>query len=276
MCGRGLRPDRRAAGRAAAPGGTSGAIQRRRSHALLQSLLATDDDLRRKPDPRLHLELGLLKLINAQRLAPLEEVLAELRGEIAAAVARRCPLRRRARARRTLRPVHFASSRDAVSECGAARLFVWRRRCAWRRLPRIRRRPLSACSTMSPATNATSAAAETAARSQRADRNRRSQLRHQRRRLAPRPVAARTRKMPTQRDCDAAQVEAIKAALQGQKFLWSMVEHATRWEMEERRVATFFPDRKPRARGNAASARPDGTFAHSAESSGRPAAARLC
>ena len=45
-------------------------------------LLATDDDLRRKPDPRLHLELGLLKLVNAQRLAPLEEVLAELRGEI--------------------------------------------------------------------------------------------------------------------------------------------------------------------------------------------------
>ena len=34
-------------------------------------LLATDDDLRRKPDPRLHLELGLLKLVNAQRLAPL-------------------------------------------------------------------------------------------------------------------------------------------------------------------------------------------------------------
>jgi DNA polymerase-3 subunit gamma/tau len=44
-------------------------------------LLATDDDLRRKPDPRLHLELGLLRLINAQRLAPLEEALAELRGD---------------------------------------------------------------------------------------------------------------------------------------------------------------------------------------------------
>ena len=44
-------------------------------------LLATDDDLRRKPDPRLHLELGLLRLINAQRLAPLEEAIAELRGE---------------------------------------------------------------------------------------------------------------------------------------------------------------------------------------------------
>src|SRR5215831_7215860 len=44
-------------------------------------LLATEDDVRRKPDPRLHLELGLLKLVNAQRLAPLEEVLAEIRGD---------------------------------------------------------------------------------------------------------------------------------------------------------------------------------------------------
>src|ERR1700733_4158547 len=43
-------------------------------------LLATDDDLRRKPDPRLHLELGLLRLINAQRLAPLEEALSQLKG----------------------------------------------------------------------------------------------------------------------------------------------------------------------------------------------------
>jgi len=48
---------------------------------FFQILLVTDDDLRRKPDPRLHLELGLLKLVNAQRLAPLEEILGELRGE---------------------------------------------------------------------------------------------------------------------------------------------------------------------------------------------------
>src|SRR6202035_660835 len=44
-------------------------------------LLITDEDLRRKPDPRLHMELVLLKLVNAQRLAPLEEILADLRGE---------------------------------------------------------------------------------------------------------------------------------------------------------------------------------------------------
>jgi len=44
-------------------------------------LLQTDDDLRRKPDPRVHLEMGLLRLIHAGRLAPLEELLAEIGGE---------------------------------------------------------------------------------------------------------------------------------------------------------------------------------------------------
>ncbi|HWY45633.1 MAG TPA: DNA polymerase III subunit gamma/tau [Candidatus Sulfotelmatobacter sp.] len=47
---------------------------------FFQILLQTDDDLRRKPDPRVHLEMGLLRLINAGRLAPLEELMAELRG----------------------------------------------------------------------------------------------------------------------------------------------------------------------------------------------------
>jgi hypothetical protein len=39
----------------------------------------------------------------------------------------------------------------------------------------------------------------------------------------------------------SAQVDAIKAALQGQKFLWSMVEHATRWEIEAGELRIFFP-----------------------------------
>jgi hypothetical protein len=38
----------------------------------------------------------------------------------------------------------------------------------------------------------------------------------------------------------SAQVEAIKAALQNQKFLWSMVEHATRWEIDGGELRLFF------------------------------------
>src|ERR1700682_3302211 len=46
---------------------------------FFQILLQTDDDLRRKPDPRVHLEMGLLRLINASRLAPVEELLTEIK-----------------------------------------------------------------------------------------------------------------------------------------------------------------------------------------------------
>ncbi len=47
---------------------------------FFEILLETYDDLRRKPDERLHLEMGLLRMVNAARLAPLEQVLAELGG----------------------------------------------------------------------------------------------------------------------------------------------------------------------------------------------------
>src|ERR1700738_2578249 len=54
---------------------------------FFQILLQTDDDLRRKPDPRVHLEMGLLRLINASRLAPLEELLAEVRDGVSSSSA---------------------------------------------------------------------------------------------------------------------------------------------------------------------------------------------
>jgi len=57
-------------------------------------LLETDEDLRRKPDPRVHLEMGLLRLINAGRLAPLEELIAELGGEKKNASARGAAVQR--------------------------------------------------------------------------------------------------------------------------------------------------------------------------------------
>jgi DNA polymerase-3 subunit gamma/tau len=64
---------------------------------FFQILLETDGDLRHKPDPRVHLEMGLLRLINAQRLAPMEELLAELRSGTspgsAAGAARSAPMR---------------------------------------------------------------------------------------------------------------------------------------------------------------------------------------
>jgi DNA polymerase-3 subunit gamma/tau len=48
---------------------------------FFQLLLSTQTDLRRDPDPRIHLEMGMLRIVNAARLVPLEELLAELRGQ---------------------------------------------------------------------------------------------------------------------------------------------------------------------------------------------------
>src|SRR6202166_3927649 len=45
-----------------------------------QILLQTDDSLRRAMDPRVHLEMGLLRLGEAARVAPLEGLLAEEKG----------------------------------------------------------------------------------------------------------------------------------------------------------------------------------------------------
>ena len=36
-------------------------------------------------------------------------------------------------------------------------------------------------------------------------------------------------------------MEAIKTALQGQKFLWSMLDAVTRWEVENGELRLFFP-----------------------------------
>jgi DNA polymerase III subunit gamma/tau len=164
-------------------------------------LLATDDDLRRKPDPRLHLELGLLRLINAQRLAPLEEALAELQGEAGA---------------KTVRPISGAAPRAtppaqtvSASSSGAA---------AVRMAPSAE--PAAPTAPPAPATPTARASSPVPA-------------------SPPRIVARAAEELTS--GLASAQVDAIKAALQGQKFLWSMVEHATRWEIEGGEFRLFFP-----------------------------------
>jgi DNA polymerase-3 subunit gamma/tau len=47
---------------------------------FFQILLRTESDLRYSLEPRFHLEMGLLKLVHARRLAPRESLLSELRG----------------------------------------------------------------------------------------------------------------------------------------------------------------------------------------------------
>jgi DNA polymerase III subunit gamma/tau len=193
-------------------------------------LLATDDDLRRHPDPRLHLELGLLKLVNAQRLAPLEEVLAELRGEPrgetrsgsqdSSRTTKPTPISS-GNAPRAFAPTQSISSSSPSGAATAARM-----------APDPTPSPFKAAApeTISGPTELPAAAPRVPIATAPA---------------APIPAAPLRIVARTAEDSGgglgSAQVDAIKAALQGQKFLWSMVEAVTRWEVENNELHLFFP-----------------------------------
>jgi DNA polymerase III subunit gamma/tau len=175
---------------------------------FFQILLATDDDLRRKPDPRLHLELGLLKLVNAQRLAPLEEVLAELRGE----------------AHENPRPARLAPS-PATQRLASA-------------IPSVS----SSAATGTGAATAARMAPDPASAQARAavveTNNPPSQASSPLPASPPRIVARAAEGDSS--GLASVQLDAIKAALQGSKLLSSFLEHASRCEIEGSEFRLFF------------------------------------
>jgi DNA polymerase III subunit gamma/tau len=164
-------------------------------------LLETDDDLRRKPDPRLHLELGMLRLINAQRLAPLEELLAEMRGN------------QRPVAKSTPAPQRSSATTQAVSvsSSGAA---------AVRMAPTPEQNPPTA-SAAPPATPPGRTASNSPVPA------------------SPPRIVARAAEMAAG-GLGSAQLDAIKGALQSSRLLSSFLEHATRSEIDAGEFRLFF------------------------------------
>jgi DNA polymerase-3 subunit gamma/tau len=178
---------------------------------FFQILLQTDDDLRRKPDPRVHLEMGLLRLINASRLAPLEELLAEVRGGAPAsnagtsssrattAMAASIPALPRREA--TTPPAPFAvapniPARGPITSM-PARLEERQAAAAPQQPPQSPEPPMAA------------------------------------------PLAAQLSGI------SAEQVAAIKQAIQAQqKFLGELIEQATRWELDGAELRIYFPPDK--------------------------------
>jgi len=203
-------------------------------------LLATEDDVRRKPDPRLHLELGLLKLVNAQRLAPLEEVLAEIRGDggpqrrsetpapksAMSATASASPVPAVAPTPNPFKasaPAFPSESVKSSPEASAPSSFPSGSGAAVKMTPSV---PVAAPAAIPSSRPVAPTAAPPA---------------------PPRPVpsappSAIARAMEGAGDgLGAAQIDAIKSALQGQKFLWSLVEQASRWELESGELRLFYP-----------------------------------
>ena len=182
---------------------------------FFEILLETHDDLRRKPDERLHLEMGLLRMVNAARLAPLEQVLAELGGSGSAAAPR-------AGKASSATAAHGATSSAAPSAASSAAA------------PSASPQPAPVASTrVAPAV-----APATAPRVERAA----SEPIAAAVPLATRPEGAVAQMVSVGGGLEAAQVEAIKsAALEQQKFLGELVEQASRWEREGAEVRLFFP-----------------------------------
>jgi DNA polymerase-3 subunit gamma/tau len=190
---------------------------------FFQILLQTDEDLRRKPDPRVHLEMGLLRLINAARLAPLEELLAEVRGGTPAggtgagaargtsAAAIPAVPRREAT---SVAPVPFgATQRTSMSVTAPAA-------------------PLRAEQTFPTKSEVTPFSER--------DRGRQPEM------AAPLKAAPQATAGPLASGISDEQVAQIKEAIQAQqKFLGELVEHGNRWELEGAELRIYFsPDKR--------------------------------
>jgi len=190
-----------------------------------QILLQTDDDVRRKMDPRVHLEMGLLRLINAARLAPLEELLAEVGGTDGRAVAgstlKSAPSNpaggqfpSRSASASAGGPVTKTTSGFGSATAGATQ--------DTRTVP---------AASESGVHGSAAAVAPAMARSETA---------------APATVDKQeTKRQPVAIGMSAEQMEEVKAAIQEQqKFIGELLEHASRWELEGSELRIYFPAEK--------------------------------
>jgi len=211
-----------------------------------QILLQTDDSLRRAMDPRVHLEMGLLRLVNAARLAPLEELLAEAksagggnsggggtgRGAGLGATAAALPLRSAtANAANIPSVIEKRSASDsgpykseervvakpeaiAVSASGAAVAPAFERK-----------------EKVVPALGASGIAEEATLDGKSAQ--------------AGMPVPQKKAAEVAATGLDAGQVAEIKAAIQAQqKFIGELLEHSSRWELDGMELRIYFPAEK--------------------------------
>ncbi len=222
---------------------------------FFQILLATDDDLRRKPDTRLHMELGILKLVTARRMAPLEEVIAEMRGE---ANARPKPAAKSFAASATTAGgtsaanVSLNSAMGATGDAGLKPLQSsgqagTTQGSSYGDAPRSRYDAMASSGGAVAAAVCAPIVERAVGVSEDADlKVGATQSATQGARPAPAsaPRVVANSLEATTSGLAAAQFEAIKSALQDQKFLWAMVEHVSKWELEGGEMRLYFPSER--------------------------------
>ncbi|HTQ62921.1 MAG TPA: DNA polymerase III subunit gamma/tau [Candidatus Solibacter sp.] len=188
---------------------------------FFQILLQTDDDLRRKPDARVHLEMGLLRLINAQRLAPMEELLAELR----------CGTTAGAPSSGTMRSSPAASTMFATPQAPPPSGFP--------AAPQTSVAPPQQFP--SPSFSATSAAAAAAPARAKANSAAASEPRIGAGATASSEPATENVVQARAEGLTLEQVAEIKTAIQTQqKFLGEIVQQSNRWELEGTELRIYF------------------------------------
>jgi DNA polymerase III subunit gamma/tau len=193
---------------------------------FFQILLQTDDDLRRKPDPRVHLEMGLLRLINASRLAPLEELLAELKSGASSGSASSGAVRG------TPAAAAFAAAPKIVTQSLAAPMSQ----------PRNVEAGMPSSSPFATGRGASAAGAPA---------------------VVPTAIPPSAERRPEKQEPSAAaktngataevigisqeNVAEIKTMIQAQqKFLGELVEQSNRWELEDAELRLYFsPEKRP-------------------------------
>src|SRR5271167_855492 len=202
-------------------------------------LLETDDSLRRKFDPRVHLEMGLLRLVNAARLAPLEELLSESRmnsGGSAgggSAPPRTTPTAKPATPRAGSATAGSFSTSAALTPAPAPAPVSPPPPMAFAPAPalassvRVETAP-SPATASSFGANGSAAAAAPARKAEPAA-----------------PATREIRSEPVANGLEPAQIAEIKSAIQAQqKFIGELLEHASRWELENGELRIYFPSEK--------------------------------
>ena len=191
-----------------------------------QILLQTDDDVRRKMDPRVHLEMGLLRLVNAARLAPLEELLADLGNGAGSRPTGGSSTPRTATA---TPPTATATAASASSPVWSAPVESSRAvpQTPPPATPIPELRPTSVASSFSASGSAATVTATAPA-------------------LKPvAPLQPTTESVIATTGITSAQVVEIKSAIQAtQKFIGELLEHASRWELEGAELRIYFPPEK--------------------------------
>ena len=194
-----------------------------------QILLQTDDDVRRKMDPRVHLEMGLLRLINAGRLAPLEELLAEAGGRTGGGPTARSAASNAAAGRL---PSRAASACATVAAPGSTTGFGFAASTVSANTTASESGPPARAVSTAAASGTRAAAAAPAIEGVEA--------------AAPAPTnQPESQWQPAVTGMSSEQMTELKTAIQAQqKFIGELLEHASRWELEGSELRVYFPSEK--------------------------------